>query len=43
LPNYIIRNQSVVLGDINFKTSRSFNIWTVIIAVVLIALYVFFW
>ena len=35
--------QPVILGDINFKTSRSFNIWTVIIAVVLIALYAIFW
>ena len=35
--------QSVVLGDINFKTSTSFNIWTAIIAVILIALYAIFW
>ena len=35
--------QPVDLGDINFKTSASFNLWTLIIAVVLIALYVVFW
>lgn len=35
--------QSVVLGDINFKTSSSFNLWTLIIAIVLIALYAVFW
>jgi len=35
--------QPVMLSDINFKTSRSFNLWTVIIAMILIALYVIFW
>lgn len=35
--------QPVILGDINFKTSRSFNMWTAIIAAVLIALYAVFW
>lgn len=35
--------QAVILNDINFKTSRSFNMWTLIIAVVLIGLYAFFW
>ena len=35
--------QPVVLGDIEFGTSKSFNIWTVIIAVSLIAIYAIFW
>ena len=35
--------ESVILGDINFKTTKSFNIWTAIIAIVLIALYAMFW
>ena len=35
--------QAVALGDINFKTSKSFNVWTVIIAFILIALYAIFW
>jgi len=35
--------QAVVLGDINFKTSRGFNLWTLIIAIILIALYAIFW
>jgi len=35
--------QAVALSDINFKTSRSFNIWTVVIAAILIALYAVFW
>jgi len=35
--------QAVALGDINFKTSKSFNIWTIIIAIILIALYAVFW
>ena len=35
--------QAVALSDINFKTSRSFNIWTVIIAIILIGLYAIFW
>ena len=35
--------QPVILGDINFKTSASFNVWTVIIAIILIALYAVFW
>jgi len=35
--------QPVILRDINFKTSPSFNLWTVIIAFILIALYVIFW
>jgi len=35
--------QAVVLGDINFKTSRNFNLWTIIIAIILIALYAIFW
>ena len=35
--------QSVALSDINFKTATSFNLWTVITAVVLIALYAVFW
>ena len=35
--------QAVELSDINFKTTRAFNIWTAIIAIVLIALYAIFW
>lgn len=35
--------QPVILGDINFTTSKSFSIWTVIIAIILIALYAVFW
>ena len=35
--------QSVNLKDINFKTSKSFNVATVIIAVILIGLYAIFW
>lgn len=35
--------QPVKLGDINFKTATSFNIWAVIVAIVLIALYAIFW
>lgn len=35
--------QPVKLGDINFKTATSFNIWAVIVAIVLIALYDIFW
>ncbi len=35
--------QPVALGDISFKTSRSFNLWTVIIAAILIGLYAIFW
>lgn len=35
--------QAVVLSDINFKTSKSFNIWTVLIAIILIGLYAIFW
>ena len=35
--------QPVILGDINFKTSASFNLWTAIIAMILIALYAVFW
>jgi SSS family solute:Na+ symporter len=33
----------VPLSDVQFKTSASFNIWTVIIAIILIVLYVVFW
>jgi len=33
----------VPLSDVQFKTATSFNIWTVIIAIVLIVLYVVFW
>ena len=35
--------QPVTLSDINFKTSRSFNLFTAIIAFILIALYAIFW
>ncbi len=35
--------QAVILGDINFKTSKSFNLWTFIIAIILIGLYAIFW
>jgi len=35
--------QAVALSDINFKTSKSFNIWTIVIAIILIALYAVFW
>ena len=35
--------QAVILGDIDFKTSRGFNLWTLIIAIILIALYAIFW
>jgi len=35
--------QPVTLGDINFKTSRSFNVWTFVIAIILIAIYAVFW
>ena len=33
----------VPLGDVQFKTATSFNVWTVIIAIVLVVLYVVFW
>jgi len=35
--------QAVILGDINFKTSKSFNISTIIIVIALIGLYAIFW
>jgi len=35
--------QPVVLGDINFKTSGSFNFWTVVVIISLIAIYAIFW
>lgn len=35
--------QAVVLGDIHFKTSKSFNVWTLIIVLALIAIYAIFW
>ena len=35
--------QPVTLSDINFKTSRSFNLFTAIITFILIALYAIFW
>ena len=35
--------QPVVLSDISFKTSVSFNIWTAAITIILIALYTVFW
>jgi len=35
--------QAVALGDINFKTSRNFNLWTIVIAIILIGLYAIFW
>jgi len=37
------KEQSVNLGDINFKTSTSFNMWSGIIGLTLIALYAAFW
>jgi hypothetical protein len=33
----------VALSDIEFGTTKSFNIWTVIIAISLIAIYAIFW
>ena len=41
--NAPLKEQSVKLGDINFKTSASFNMWSVIIGLSLIALYAAFW
>ena len=41
--NAPLKEQSVNLGDINFKTSASFNMWSVIIGLSLIALYAAFW
>lgn len=35
--------QAVALADINFATSKNFNVWTLIIAIILIALYAVFW
>jgi len=35
--------QSVLLGDINFKTSTSFNVWLLVIGLILIMLYAAFW
>jgi len=35
--------QLVPLDNINFKTRLSFNMWSIIIALILIALYVMFW
>ncbi len=35
--------QLVRMGDVNFKTNKMFNIWTVIIVLILIALYAKFW
>ena len=37
------KERLLAIGDVNFKTSASFNLWTAIIAVVLIGLYAFFW
>lgn len=37
------RERLLPIGDVNFKTSSSFNVWTGIVAVVLIALYAIFW
>ena len=36
-------SQPVILGDIDFKTTKSFNIWIIIIAIILAGLYVIFW
>ena len=33
----------VPLGDVQFKTATSFNVWTVITAIILVVLYVVFW
>lgn len=35
--------QPVQLSDINFKTSSSFNFWTVVVIISLVAIYAFFW
>lgn len=35
--------QPVALNDINFKTTPAFNLWTLIIAAILIGLYAIFW
>ena len=37
------RERLLPIGDVNFKTSASFNLWTAIVAVVLVALYAIFW
>ena len=37
------KERLLALGDVNFKTSSSFNLWTVIVGVALVALYAIFW
>jgi len=33
----------VPLSDVQFKTSPSFNVWTIIIVIILVGLYAIFW
>jgi len=35
--------QLVRMGDVNFATKKSFNIWSIVIGIILVALYAIFW
>jgi len=37
------RERLLLIGEVNFKTSPSCNVWTVIVAIILVVLYVVFW
>jgi len=37
------RERLLPIGDVNFRTSSSFNLWTAIVAIILVVLYVVFW
>lgn len=39
----VTESQLVRLNDVNFATNKTFNIWTIVITVILIALYAKFW
>ena len=39
----IVKFAKVSSGDVNFATRASFNVWAVIITIILIALYWIFW
>ncbi len=37
------KGHPITLGDINFKTTKSFNLWAITVCALLIMLYIFFW
>ena len=37
------RERLLPIGDVQFKTTASFNIWTIVIAIILVVLYAVFW